>query len=59
MISGKIFLIVVLVLVSAIGLGILQDTGSKETQKVSSEFSSEGKTIGVEISDGVGSKDIG
>jgi ABC-type phosphate transport system permease subunit len=58
--SRKIFLIVFLVMSSAVGLTMAQDYIFDEEQSVEvNEFSSQSKTITVEITDGVGSNDKG
>ena len=58
--SRKIFLIVFLVMSSAVGLTMAQDYSFDEEQSVEvNEFSSQSKTITVEITDGVGSNDKG
>ncbi len=58
--SRKIFLIVFLVMSSAVGLTMAQDYIFDEDQSVGvNEFSSQTKTITVEITDGVGSGDKG
>jgi len=58
--SRKILLIVFLVLSSAVGLTMTQDYIFDEDQIVDvNEFSSQTKTITVEITDGVGSGDKG
>ena len=58
--SRKIFLIVFLVMSSAVGLTMTQDYIFDEEQSVEvNEFSSQSKTITVEITDGVGSNDKG
>ena len=58
--SRKIFLIVFLVLSSAVGLTMAQDYIFDEDQSVDvNEFSSQPKTITVEITDGVGFGDKG
>ncbi len=58
--SRKIFLIVFLVMSSAVGMTMAQDYIFDEDQSVDvNEFSSQPKTITVEITDGVGSGDKG
>jgi len=58
--SRKIFLIVFLVMSSAVGLTMAQDYIFDEGQSVDvNEFSSQPKTITVEINDGVGFVDKG
>ncbi len=58
--SRKIFLIVFLVLSSAVGLTMTQDYIFDEDQLVDiTEFALQTKTISVEISDGIGSGDQG
>jgi hypothetical protein len=58
--SRKIFLIVFLVLSSAVGLTMTQDYIFDEDQLVDiTEISSQTNTISVEISDGIGSGDQG
>jgi len=58
--SRKIFLIVFLVMSSAVGLTMTQDYIFDEEQSVEvNEFLSQPKTITVEITDGVGSNDKG
>ena len=58
--SRKIFLIVFLVLSSAVGLTMTQDYIFDEDQSEGvNEFSSQTKTITVEITDGVGSDEKG
>ncbi|MEX0854367.1 MAG: hypothetical protein WD018_01205 [Nitrosopumilaceae archaeon] len=56
--SGKVLLMIFLVLSSAIGLAIMQDFASDENQSVSvDDYSSQVKKINIKVSDGVGSKD--
>ena len=60
--SRKIILVIFLVIASVIGLATLQESVTEESQpievaEVSSETSSELKTINVQIGDGVGSGD--
>ena len=58
--SGKIFLMIFIVLFSAIGLAVIQDFASDENQSVSvDDYSSQIKKIMIKVSDGVGSDDKG
>jgi len=58
--SGKIILIFFLVLAFAVGLTTLQDYAFDENESVATnEFSSQFKTITVQMNDGVGSGDKG
>ena len=53
--SGKIFLMIFLVLSSAIGLALTHDFTSDKSQSVSiDDFSSQAKTKKIKLSDGVG-----
>ncbi|MEX1150824.1 MAG: hypothetical protein WEB28_01930 [Nitrosopumilaceae archaeon] len=56
---GKISLIVFVVFVTVIGFATLQDYSSDENKLIDANFPSQDKTIEVDISDGVGSVDIG
>jgi len=57
---GKIFLMIFIVLSSAIGLAVIQDFASDESQPVSVyDFFSQTKTKKIQLSDGVGSDDKG
>ena len=52
---GKIFLMIFIVLSSAIGLAVIQDFASDENQSVSvDDYSSQTKTKKIQLSDGVG-----
>jgi len=58
--SGKIFLMIFIVLSSAIGLAVIQDFASDENQSVSiDDYSSQVKQIKIKVSDGIGSDDKG
>ena len=58
--SSKTILIFSLVLISVIGLATLQDNIFEEYQFVDvNEFSSESKTITIEMADGVGFEEYG
>jgi len=58
--SGKIFLMIFIVLSSAIGLAAIQDFASDENQSVNiDDYSSQVKKIKIKVSDGVGSDDKG
>ena len=58
--SGKIFLMIFIVLYSAIGLAVMQDFASNENQSVSvDDYSSQVKKTKIKVSDGVGSADKG
>lgn len=58
--SGKIFLIVFLVLSSAIGLAAMQGFASNENQSITvDDFFSQAKTKTVKLSDGVGTDSKG
>ena len=55
--SGKILLMVFIVLASAVGLATLQELGSDENRSITTDnFSSKDKTVKIQLSDGVGSK---
>lgn len=58
--SGKIILMVFIVLSSAIGVVTFNELDStKGTQIQVDDFSSEKKTVKIELSDGTGSSDTG
>jgi hypothetical protein len=58
--SGKIFLMIFIVLSSAIGLAVIQDFASDESQSVSvDDFFSQAKTKTIKLSDGVGTDSTG
>ena len=58
--SGKIFLMIFLVLSSAIGLAVIQNFSSNESQTVSvRDFFSQTKTKTIKLSDGVGTDSTG
>ena len=58
--SGKIFLMIFIVLSSAIGLAVIQDFASDENQSVSVDgYSSQVKKIKIKVSDGVGTDSKG
>ena len=58
--SGKILVIIFVVLLTVIGFATIQDYSSNENESLNADdFSSEVETVKVEISDGVGSVDNG
>jgi hypothetical protein len=58
--SGKIFLMIFIILSSAIGLAVIQDFVSDESQSVSVyDFFSQTKTKKIQLSDGVGTDSKG
>jgi hypothetical protein len=58
--SGKIFLMIFIVLSSAIGLAVIQDFTSDGNQSVSvDDFFSQTKTKTIKLSDGVGTDSKG
>ena len=58
--SGKIFLMIFIVLSSAIGLALIQDFASNESQSVSvDDFFSQTTTKKIKLSDGVGTDSKG
>ena len=58
--SGKIILMVFIVLASAIGVATFHELGSNESTTISTDnFSFQEKTIKIELSDGTGSSDLG
>ena len=58
--SGKIFLMIFIVLSSAIGLAVMQDFASDENQSVNvDDFFSQTKTKKIQLSDGVGTDSKG
>jgi len=58
--SGKIFLMIFIVLSSAIGLAVIQDYVSDESQSVSADdFFSQTKTKKIKLSDGIGTDSKG
>ena len=58
--SGKIFLMIFIVLSSAIGLAVIQDFASDESQSVSvDDFFSQTTTKKIKLSDGVGTDSKG
>ena len=58
--SGKIILMVFIVLASAIGAATFHEFGSHENNSIPlDDFSSQKKTVKIELSDGTGSSDTG
>ena len=58
--SGKIFLIIFVVLSTVIGLAIIQDYSLDNDESVSADdFSSEEKILTIDLTDGIGSSDKG
>ena len=58
--SGKIILMVLVVLSSAIGAATFYELGSNENNTIPiDDFSSQKKTVKIELSDGTGSSDTG
>jgi len=58
--SGKIILMVFIVLASAIGVATFHELGSNESNTISTDnFSFQEKTVKIELSDGAGSSDLG
>jgi hypothetical protein len=58
--SGKIFLMIFIVLSSAIGLALIQDFASDKKQSVSvDDFFSQTRTKTIKLSDGVGTNSNG
>jgi hypothetical protein len=58
--SGKIILMVFIVLASAIGVTTFYEHGSNENNIISTDiFSFQEKTIKIDLSDGAGSSDTG
>ena len=58
--SGKIILMVLIVLSSAIGAATFHELGSNENNTISTDnFSFQEKTVKIELSDGAGSSDLG
>ena len=58
--SGKIFLMIFIVLSSAIGLAIMQDFASDGSQSVNvDDFFSQTQTTKIKLSDGVGTDSKG
>jgi len=58
--SGKILLIIFVVISTVIGFTTIQDYSSNENESINvDDFSSQVETVKIEISDGVGSVDNG
>jgi len=58
--SGKIILLVFIVIASAIGVATFHELGSNENNTISTDnFSFQEKTVKIELSDGAGSSDLG
>jgi len=58
--SGKIILMVFIVLASAIGVATFHELGSNENNTIPiNDFSSQTKTVKIELSDGTSSSDTG
>ena len=58
--SGKILLIIFVVISTVIGFTTIQDYSSNENESINvDDFSSQVETVKIEISDGVGSVDSG
>jgi hypothetical protein len=58
--SGKIILMIIIVLASAIGTATFHELGSNENNIISTDnFSFQEKNLKIDLSDGVGSSDIG
>lgn len=58
--SGRIILMVFIVLASAIGAATIHELGSNENNIISIDnFLFQEKTVKIDLSDGIGSSDIG